>query len=318
MNRKVVAIDVGGTFLKAAAITEKGVIAAKEEWPTEVQRGTAAMLDRMAEIAKAVASGAGWSWEEVAGLGLGLPGFHDFAKGLCEYSGNLGWENVYVIKEMEQRTGKPVRFDNDANAAALGEAWVGGGKGNRHTLFVTLGTGVGGGIVIDHKIHRGANGMGGEIGHLAIEPEHGERCYCGQIGCLETTSSATAILRAAKQRMENGEETSLLGVPQFTTKDVFEHAAAGDRVAAEVIDYAVHKLGYALGLLANALNPEVIVIGGGPSRAGDVLYKPLNEYFRKYALKRVIEAAKIRPAELGNDAGVLGAAKLLLDETAVL
>ncbi|WP_026174272.1 ROK family glucokinase [Effusibacillus pohliae] len=312
MRRKVVGIDVGGTFLKAAAVTEEGRIVVKEEWPTEVVQGTAAVLDRMAGIARAVAEKAGWTWHEVDGIGLGVPGFHDFQNDLCEESVNLGWKNVPVIAEMENRLGVPVRFDNDANAAALGEAWVGGGKDYRHTLFVTLGTGVGGGIVIDDQIYRGANGMAGEIGHLVLEPEHGERCNCGHIGCLETISSATAILRAAKQRLQRGDESSLRMVENLTTRDVFEHAAQGDRVAADVIDYAVHKLGYALALLANTLNPEVIVIGGGPSKAGDVLYKPLNRYFQTYALKRVVEAAEIRPAELGNDAGVLGAAKLVL------
>ncbi|MFC4768357.1 ROK family glucokinase [Effusibacillus consociatus] len=312
MDRKVVAIDVGGTFLKAAAITEAGEIVAKEEWPTAVEQGTSAVLDRIAAVAKAVAEKACWNWGEVAGVGLGVPGFHDFDNHLCEESVNLGWKNVYIVKEMESRLGVPVRFDNDANAAALGETWIGGGKGHRHTVMVTLGTGIGGGIVIDNKIYRGANGMGGEIGHMVMEPVRGERCNCGQIGCLETIASATGILRAAQKRVAEGQETSLRNVANLTTKDVFEHAANGDRVAAEVIDYAVHKLGLALALIGNTLNPEVIVIGGGPSRAGDVLYKPLNDYFRKYALKRVAKAAKIRPAELGNDAGVLGAAKLVL------
>jgi glucokinase len=245
---------------------------------------------------------------------LGVPGFHDFDRGLCEESVNLGWKDIYVIEEMEKRAGIPVRFDNDANAAALGEVWVGSGKGNRHALFITLGTGVGGGIVIDNRIYHGANGMAGEVGHLPIEPEQGERCNCGHVGCLETISSATAIRRAAVKRLERGENSSLQSIGNITTKDVFEHAAAGDSLAAAVVDYAARKLGYALALLGNTLNPEVIVIGGGPSRAGEVLYKPLEESFRKYALKRVREAASIRPAELGNDAGVLGAAKLIFSE----
>ncbi|GAX90793.1 ROK family glucokinase [Effusibacillus lacus] len=312
MARKVVAIDVGGTFLKAAAVTESGQIVAKEQWQTEAEKGETAVLDRMAGIAKAVSEKAEWNWEDVAGVGLGVPGFLDFDKGLCEMSPNLPWKNVFIVKEMESRLGVPVKFENDANAAALGEAWVGGGKGHRHMIMVTLGTGVGGGIVIGGKIYRGANGMAGEIGHLTVEPDHGELCNCGHIGCLETISSASAILRAAKKRIEKGEPTSLREVGNLTTKDVFQHAAAGDPVAAEVIDYAVHKLGYALALLGNTLNPEVFVIGGGPSKAGDILYKPLNGYFKKYALKRVIEAVKISSAELGNDAGVLGAAKLIL------
>lgn len=312
--RKVIGIDVGGTFIKAAAITEMGEIVAKEEWATEAEKGTNALLNRLAEIARASTNRAGWRWDDVTGVGIGLPAFLDFEQGIVEEAVNLGWKNVHIGKEMEKRLAIPIRFDNDANMAALGEAWIGGGRGYKHILAVTLGTGVGGGVVIDGRIYRGANGMAGEIGHMVLEPLHGEKCNCGQIGCLETISSASAILRATKKRLQQGEASSLLSVDNLTTKDVFEHAAAGDPVAREVIDHAIHQLGYALALLGNALNPEVIVIGGGPSRAGDILYKPLREYFAKYALKRVVEKARIRPAELGNDAGVIGAARLVLSE----
>lgn len=309
---KVIGIDLGGTFIKAAAILETGEIVAKVEWPTEADHGTDALLDRLAGIAFAGAEKAGWKLDQVAGVGIGLPAFLDFEKGIVEEAVNIGWKNVPIVEEMEKRLSVPVLFDNDANAAALGEAWIGGGRGHKHILAVTLGTGVGGGVVIDGKIYRGTNGMAGEIGHIILEPEHGDRCNCGQIGCLETISSASAILRAAKRKLTGGAVSSLQAVKDLTTKDVFEHAAEGDSLAKEVVDHAVHKLGFALALLTTVLNPEVIVIGGGPSRAGDVLYKPLQDYFAKYALKRSADGAVIRPAELGNDAGVLGAAKIVL------
>lgn len=310
--QKVIGIDVGGTFIKAAAITASGDMIAKAEWPTEAAQGTDAVIDRIASIANAAAEQAGWNWQEVSGVGIGLPAFIDFENGIVEEAINLGWKNVAIKRELEQRLGIQVEFDNDANAAALGEAWVGGGRGRKHVLAVTLGTGVGGGVIINGQIYRGANGMAGEIGHILIQETNGDKCNCGHYGCLETISSATAILRAAKRRIAAGEATTMNTVDELTTRDVFEHAQSGDRVASEVIDYAVNRLGFALAMLANALNPEAIVIGGGPSQAGEVLYKPLNQYFIKYALKRVAEAAEIRPAELGNDAGVLGAAKLVL------
>lgn len=310
--RNVIGIDVGGTFIKAAAISETGEIVAKEEWPTEVEKGTGALLDRLAEIARSSAEKAGWRWEDVSGVGIGLPAFLDFDKGIVEEAVNLGWKNVHIVEELERRLAVPVYFDNDANVAALGEAWMGGGRGYQHILTVTLGTGVGGGVVIDGRIYRGANGMAGEIGHIVLEPEHGEKCNCGQTGCLETISSASAILRSARKRLQQGEASSLQTIDNLTTRDVFEHAAKGDLLAGKVIDHAIHQLGYTLALLGNTLNPQVIVIGGGPSRAGDILYKPLREYYAKYALKRVVESTAIRPAELGNDAGVIGAAKLAI------
>lgn len=311
---KVLGIDVGGTFIKAAAITETGTMTAKLEWPTEAAEGTEALLDRLGAIARATAEEAGWQWSEVTGAGIGLPAFLDFESGIVEEAVNLGWKNVHIVDEMKKRLAVPVYFDNDANVAALGEAWLGGGRGHRHILMVTLGTGVGGGVVIDGRIYRGANGMAGEVGHIVLEPVQGERCNCGQIGCLETISSASAILRAARKRLQQGEESSLQAIDSPTTKDVFAHAVAGDSLAREVVDHAIHRLGYALAIIGNTLNPEVIVIGGGPSKAGDILYKPLREYFAKYALKRVAASAVIRPAELGNDAGIIGAAKLALGQ----
>jgi glucokinase len=310
--QKVIGIDVGGTFIKAAAVAASGDIIAKEEWPTRVEQGTDAVIDRIASIANEVAVQAGWSWQQVSGVGIGLPAFIDFDKGIVEEAINLGWKDVAIKRELEQRLGIQVEFDNDANAAALGEAWVGGGRGRKHVLAVTLGTGVGGGVIINGQIYRGANGMAGEVGHIIIQEENGDKCNCGHYGCLETISSATAILRAAKRRIVDGETTTLQTVENLSTQDVFEHAEQGDRVAAEVVDYAVKRLGFVLAMMANTLNPEVIVIGGGPSQAGEILYKPLNQYFKKYALKRVAEAAEICPAELGNDAGVLGAARLIL------
>lgn len=305
----VIGMDLGGTNIKAAAVNEQGKILAKETRPTMGDRGASWILDQMAEMARAVAARVGCSWREVAGVGVGIPGFLDFSQGVAEEVVNLGWKNVSVAREMEERLQVPVALDNDANAAAIGEAWVGAGRGYRHILAVTIGTGIGGGLIVDGQIYHGANGMAGELGHMVIEPG-GELCNCGHRGCLERIASASAVLRAAKKRLAAGEPSSLVPLANLSTKDVFDHARAGDALACSVVDHMAERLGYGLALAANLLNPEMLVIGGGVSAAWDVLFPPLNASFSAYALERVRQAALIRPAELGNDAGVLGCARL--------
>ncbi|PWK13363.1 ROK family glucokinase [Tumebacillus permanentifrigoris] len=308
--RKWIGLDVGGTTIKGAAVLENGTIVVKEERPTESEQGTAHMLDRMAEFARDLAGLAGWNFDEVAGVGVGVPAFIDFSTGFVERAVNLGWENVELLQELKKRLGEhvPIALENDANAAGLGETWAGGGKGFSDALFVTLGTGVGGGLLVDGKIVHGANGMAGEIGHITIEP-NGRRCNCGRLGCLETISSATGILALAQDRLA-GESTSLKEVENLSTRAVFEHAERGDRVAQEVVYYAIDRLGFALANIGCTLNPQVIVVGGGVSSAGDALLNPLKDAFARYALPRVTAGTAIRLAELGNDAGVIGAALL--------
>lgn len=308
--RKWVGIDVGGTTIKGAAVWEDGSIAYKTERPTQAERGTEVMLDTMAQLCRDVAAEAGWQWAEISGVGIGVPAFIDFGTGRVEQAVNLGWRDVPLLDEMKKRLGDlPIALENDANAAALGEAWAGGGKGFPDVLAITLGTGVGGGVVIDRKIVHGSNGMAGEIGHVTIEP-NGRPCACGRLGCLETISSATGIVAAAESRIEAGHHTTLGEVSVLSTKDVFEHAAKGDALAQEVLDYAVDRLGYALSNMCITINPHCVVIGGGVSKAGDALLQPLRAAFERYTLPRVHRGTTIRLAELGNDAGVIGAALL--------
>jgi glucokinase len=308
--RKWVGIDVGGTTIKGAAVFEDGSIAYKTERDTLAERGTDAVLDAMAQLARDVVTEAGWKWEEVSGVGIGVPAFIDFATGVVERAVNLGWYDVPLHDEMKKRLGElPIALENDANAAALGEAWAGGGKGYRDVLCITLGTGVGGGVVIDRKIVHGSNGMAGEIGHLTIDP-NGRPCTCGRLGCLETISSATGIVAAAKARVEAGHPTTLRELEVLTTQRVFEHAASGDQVAQEVLEYAIDRLGFALSNMCITINPECVVVGGGVSKAGEALLLPLRQAFARYTLPRVERGTTIRLAELGNDAGVIGAALL--------
>ncbi|MDB5085868.1 MAG: hypothetical protein JWN30_2754 [Bacilli bacterium] len=311
MHRGVIGVDLGGTSIKVAAVSLTGSIAAKDELATEADQGAAHVLGRIAGAARAAAAAAGWGWEEIAGVGVGMPAFLDFSTGVVEEAVNLGWKDVAAGEELAKLLAKPIEFNNDANVAALGEAWVGGGAGKRHVLAVTLGTGVGGGIIIDGKLYSGVNGMAGEIGHLVLDPD-GELCGCGHHGCVETECSATAILREAKRAVEAGEQTALSKLPRITAKAVFDLAKDGDETCKRIVGRMVDRLGYSLALVANLLNPEVIVIGGGLSLAGDILYVPLRAVFERYALTRVSRAVSLRPATLGNDAGVLGAAKLVL------
>jgi len=308
--RKWVGIDVGGTTIKGAAVLEDGTIVAKGERETE--RGAALVLDTIAGLAREMAESAGWDFAEVSGIGIGLPAFIDFETGVVEAAVNLGedWSNLPVVKELQERLeGKPIMIENDANAAALGEAWVGGGKGYKDVLCITLGTGVGGGIVIDHKLVHGSNGMAGEIGHITIDPQ-GRLCNCGRIGCLETIASATGIVAEANQRLEAGGESSLRSHQKLNTRLIFEHAKNGDQVARDVIEYTLDRLGFALANIGATINPQVIVIGGGVSHAGDELLIPLRSAYARYALPRVNAGTTMHLAELGNDAGVIGAALL--------
>ncbi|MGZ4123331.1 MAG: ROK family protein, partial [Tumebacillaceae bacterium] len=238
--RQWIGIDVGGTTIKAAAVTEEGHIVAKLERETLPERGTEAVLDTMAAVARDVAEQAGWNWEQISGVGIGVPAFLDFANGVVEQAVNLFWKHVPLVQEMKRRLGEqtPIMIENDANAAALGEAYIGGGKGFRDALCITLGTGVGGGVVVDRKIVHGSNGMTGEVGHITIDP-HGRRCNCGRIGCLETISSATGIVTAAKERVAAGANTVLASHAELSTRVIFEAANAGDTVAQEVVAYAI-------------------------------------------------------------------------------
>ncbi|UOF91334.1 ROK family glucokinase [Fodinisporobacter ferrooxydans] len=314
MESRAIGIDLGGTNIKAAAVTGKGTIVAKIEWPTEADKGADHVIKRMQEMARTVVANAGWQWSDVCGLGIGLPGFLDHEAGVVEQLVNLHWRNVPILDIMKKDLGIPVYFDNDANAAAIGEAWVGGGQGFEHVVAVTIGTGIGGGIIIDGRIHRGANGMCGEIGHLVMYPQQGRRCNCGKIGCLETISSATAILQSAVEALAAGVPTRLAEIPidQLTTKDVVDLAKSGDPLANEIIKRAMETLGFALSYIGNTLNPQRFVIGGGVSKAGAILFDLIQKGFEDAALSRVVEACKIVPATLGNDAGVIGAAKLAI------
>ena len=308
MMRKAIGIDFGGTYIKGALIDTQGQILVKEQIPTLKEEGAASILRRIAELIKQLAAAHGVAWTELSGVGIGIPGFIDDQAGIAVEVINVGWKQVAVREPLQNALQLSVFMENDANAAALGEAWVGAGRGAKSAICVTLGTGVGGGIVLEQKIWRGSNHMGGDLGHFVLDPQ-GAPCNCGRRGCLETFSSATGILRLARVGLESG-MTSVLQMESLSTKGIFDAAATGDELGQQVVAMAADMLGRGLAMAADLINPEIIIIGGGVAKAGDDLFVPVQHAFARYALPRVAEAARIVPAVLGNDAGVVGAGKL--------
>ena len=254
----------------------------------------------------------GISRNDVQGIGVGVPGpvKND---GVVHRCVNVGWGVVNVEKELGDLTGLKVKAGNDANVAALGEMWQGAAKGCRDVIMVTLGTGVGGGIIVDGKVVAGFDGAGGEIGHITVNAHEKEQCNCGQCGCLEQYASATGVVRVAKRTLEKtSEDTALRKHADLTAKDVFDEAKAGDKVALEVVDEVCGILGAALSNIACVVNPEVIVIGGGVSKAGDILTDAVKKHFVATSFHACVNT-KFVLAGLGNDAGMYGCVEMLLD-----
>jgi glucokinase len=252
---------------------------------------------------------------KLIGIGVGAPGPVNFTNGSIEVAVNLGWKNFHLKDLLEMETSLPVIVDNDANMAAIGEMWKGAGEGAKNLICVTLGTGVGGGIIANGEIVHGVNGAGGEIGHITSVVENGALCNCGKNGCLETIASATGIVRLTMEKLHNHNVSSKLRDydnedQTMSSKLVLEAAKEGDELATRIIDHITYYLGLALANLANGLNPEKIVIGGGVSKAGEVLLFPLKEQFTRFAFPRVAQGVDLSIAKLGNDAGIIGGAWL--------
>ncbi len=321
MNEKWLAgVDVGGTYIKLAFISQNGDIYHKWQIKTDKQYKGKNIIKNIAYTLDDSLSGLGKTKADLAGIGIGVPGPVEYDTGEISQSVNIGWPDHYPVKKLlEKESGLPVFVENDANCAALGELWKGSGQGARNLIFVTLGTGVGGGIISGGKIVRGVNGAGGEIGHITSIPEGGALCNCGKRGCLETIASATGIVRLAveKKRVfaDSGRRTLLAGKEEsFTAKDVFDCARSGDSLCLEVTEEMSFHLGLALANLGNALNPEKIIIGGGVSKAGEFLLTKVQTYFEKYAFSPVRLSTRLALASLGNDAGVIGAARLVKEQ----
>ena len=305
-------VDIGGTTVKMGLLEEEGKIVDKWEITTDTSEEGKAILPNVAASIENKMKEHGLTKEDIIGVGAGVPA-PVTAEGIVNGSANLGWNYKEVKKELEELTGMKACIGNDANVAALGEMWKGGGAGEMNVIMVTLGTGVGGGVIINGKVLVGANGAGGEIGHLCVNYEEKDKCGCGNCGCLEQYASATGIVRLAKKKLGQELRPTILTKEDVTAKDVFDAVKAGDETAKEIAVGFGRYLGYALANLAAVLDPAVIVIGGGVSKAGEVLIPYIREPFmeRAFFANRNVKFAL---ATLGNDAGICGAAKLVLED----
>ena len=303
-------VDIGGTTVKLGLFTTDGEIVDKWEIKTRTENQGEAVLPDIAEALNAKLEEKKIGKDEVEGIGVGVPAPVN-TEGVVQNTANLGWGYKEVKREMEELSGMRAEIGNDANVAALGEMWLGAGKGRKNIVMVTLGTGVGGGIIIDGKPLVGAHGAGGEIGHLCVNYEETEHCGCGNTGCLEQYASATGITRLANIRLAKDDAKSVLREQEVSAKTVFDAVKAGDAVAEEIAEEFGKYLGHAMANLAAVADPSAIVIGGGVSKAGEVLIEYVEKNFKERAFFANKDTEFVL-ATLGNDAGICGAAKLIL------
>jgi glucokinase len=311
----LVGVDIGGTTIKLALISPNGDLIYSWEVDTDKRGRGRYIPTTIARSIEQKLNELKQTKNRLIGIGVGAPGPVNVEDGSIEVAVNLGWEDFPLQHILELETGLPVVVDNDANIAAIGEMWKGAGKGAKNLICVTLGTGVGGGIIVNGEVVHGVNGAAGEIGHITSVPKGGSPCNCGKSGCLETVASATGIVRLALKELSSTDNISRLRdyykkQQTITAKLVFDTSNEGDVLAQSVIQQAAYHLGFALANLANGLNPEKIVIGGGISKAGNTLLEPLKEEFARFSFPRVAQGVEIVTATLGNNAGVIGGAWL--------
>jgi glucokinase len=313
----IVGVDLGGTNIVVGLVPiEGGEVLGFRTVPTESVRGAKFVVDRIVSLVEAaiteVTAGQGTSRAAVAGVGIGSPGPLDRKTGTVINTPNLGWRNFPLRDLVANQVKLPCALDNDANCATYGEWWLGAGRGVSSLVGLTLGTGIGGGIVLDGQIYHGCSDVAGEIGHMTID-SNGRKCKCGNYGCLEQYASGPAIALRAAEGIEAGAETSLVDMvdgklDEITAATVYEATVQGDAYAAEVMKDTARFLGAGVASIINILNPEMVVIAGGVTRAGDTLFEPLRAEVRRRAFRSAQECCRIVPAELPGTAGVVGAA----------
>jgi glucokinase len=330
-----IGVDLGGTNLRIAAVDDSGTLLSKTTLGTQVSRGREHVIDELSRATKEMSQAMKDKYQgkaELCGIGVGVPGLIDIESGRLLESPNLpGWSNYDVKGDIEARLGTPVNLENDANMAALGEQWLGAGRNSESLCMYTLGTGVGGGLILDGKLWRGWNGMAGELGHCNVEPT-GHPCKCGSHGCLEQYASATAVVRLAREALAGGAATKLraLSEQEFNSRMIYESAMGGDTVAKSVFECVGRSLGVAIGNMVNAMNLPLYVIGGGVSSAWDVFAPAMFDELRKRSYIYAATTAEdgqgiagrkrttvITRALLGGDGGLYGAARLALSHPEV-
>ena len=320
MYKKFIGIDLGGTSVKLAILTAEGDIQQKWTIPTNINDEGAHIVPDIVASIKHHLDLYKMTADDFQGIGMGSPGAVDREAGTVEGAFNLNWKTLQPVREViEREIGIPIFIDNDANVAALGEKWRGAGADDRDVVFVTLGTGVGGGIIAEGNLIHGTAGSGGEIGHMTVEPG-GFDCTCGKKGCLETVASATGVVKLARKHAEEYAGNAQLKFiiddgQEITSKMIFDLAKEGDELAVLVVDRAAYYLGLACSHIGNLLNPAYIVIGGGVSAAGEYLLEQVRTYFAEFSFPNVKKTTHIKLAALGNDAGIVGACYHALVQT---
>ena len=314
MKEYAFGIDLGGTTAKIGLFTTSGALLEKWEVATDTSNAGEHILENLAAAVLGKMKEQSIQPEQVEGVGIGVPGpvlDSSIVPIVCANLGGWGERNVSA-QLSGLLDGLKVLVGNDANVAALGEIWMGAAKGAKNAVMVTLGTGVGGGVVVNGKVIDGVHGAGGEIGHITVNRHETAVCGCGKRGCLEQYSSATGVVRCMKKLLdENPDTPCVLRGTEFAAKDVFDAARNGDALAAREVDDMSDTLGMALANIASTVDPEAFLVGGGVARAGDVLFAPLNKHFQEYAFKSCRETP-IKQASLGNDAGIYGAVRLIV------
>ena len=311
MSQYVFGVDIGGTTVKLGLFNKAAELLDKWEIPTVKVNGGEQILPDVAKSILKKMEEKGIAKSDIIGIGVGAPGAVDEEGTMVGGAVNLGWGVLNIPQILREYLDVPVKAVNDANVAALGEMWQGGGKGHRNMVAVTLGTGVGGGIIVEGKILTGATGAGGEIGHIHMDDNETELCGCKKKGCLEQYASATGIVRLAKRRLAEDDKPSCLREGEISAKTVFDGVKAGDEVAIEIAERFGNYLGKGLAMVACTVNPEVFVIGGGVSKAGEILLSFIKPSFEKYVFSPC-KKVEFALAKLGNDAGIYGAAALVI------
>jgi glucokinase len=315
-DKVLIGIDLGGTNLKVGLVSPDGKLLAEKRAPTDVPKGARRAADAMVQLARELLAERGLVAGDVIAAGLGSPGPLNTRTGCIVKTPNLtGWDGAPLAPWVAEGLGAPAYLEGDANAACWGEHWVGAGRGVDNMIMITLGTGVGGAVILDGELVRGIDDTGGHIGHMTVEPG-GYGCACGVKGCLEAYASAPSTARRFREAVRRGEQSALAPTDSLTAAEVYRAAAGGDDLARRTIELTGWYVGVVLGALANLLNPELCCVSGGMIGAGEMLFGPMRESCREHCFELPGRRLKIVPAELGEPAGVIGAAGCALKRSA--
>jgi glucokinase len=311
---QLLGIDIGGTKLAVAVATPDGEVLAERREPSQADEGPDAMIGRTARMARDAAAEVGVALDDIAAIGIACGGPLDPWRGIVHNAlNNPGWIDIPLVARIERELGRPAHLDNDANAAALGEHRFGAGRGVKDLVYLTISTGVGGGLILGGRLYHGVNGNAGELGHVSVQVGDGRRCHCGSVGCLEAYCSGTNIAARFAETLAAGEESSLDGATEIGAREIADAAREGDPLARLVWGETMELLGGGIVSIVHAFNPRLVILGGGVTRAGGLLFDPVRRVVAERAMPWLAEPLEIVPAELGERAGVLGAVAVALE-----